>query len=162
MNRLISMLAYLYEDHSKGVGLGECVHVRQFAESWIHSVAMHRYRQDKLIIRSRQTCMTGRARQRWWGGRRGWCSSSAPSTPSTPSGSAPSSSSSPSLSSCWLSRSAHVSLFMGINCIPEYGDFSTAEIGLHRLMNIFLIYFSLVPKINRHGLMLCHVMPISF
>ena len=47
-------------------------------------------------------------------------------------------------------------------CIPEYGDFSTAEIGSHRLMNIFLIFFSLVPKINRHGLMLCHVMPIRF
>ena len=26
-------------------------------------------------------------------------------------------------------------------CIPEYGDFSTAEIGSHRLMNIFLIFF---------------------
>ena len=49
-----------------------------------------------------------------------------------------------------------------LHCIPEYGDFSTAEIGSHRLMNIFLIFFSLVPKINRHGLMLCHVMPIRF
>ena len=49
-----------------------------------------------------------------------------------------------------------------IYCIPEYRDFSTAEIGWHRLMNIFLIFFSLVPKINRHGLMLCHVMPIRF
>ena len=47
-------------------------------------------------------------------------------------------------------------------CIPEYRDFSTAEIGSHRLMNIFLIFFSLVPKINRHGLMLCHVMSIRF
>ena len=52
--------------------------------------------------------------------------------------------------------------FFHIDCIPEYRDFSTAEIGSHRLMNIFLIFFSLVPKINRHGLMLCHVMPIRF
>ena len=58
---------------------------------------------------------------------------------------------------------AHIShLTACIYCIPEYGDFSTAEIGSHRLMNIFLIFFSLVPKINRHGLMLCHVMPIRF
>ena len=27
-----------------------------------------------------------------------------------------------------------------VDCIPEYGDFSTAEIGSHRLMNIFLIF----------------------
>ena len=49
-----------------------------------------------------------------------------------------------------------------VYCIQEYRDFSTAEIGSHRLMNIFLIFISLVPKINRHGLMLCHVMPIRF
>ena len=29
----------------------------------------------------------------------------------------------------------------GLYCIPEYRDFSTAEIGSHRLMNIFLIFF---------------------
>ena len=49
-----------------------------------------------------------------------------------------------------------------IDCIPDYRDFSPAKIGSHRIMNIFLIFLFLVPKINRHGLMLCHVMPISF